>query len=54
MLSVCRERARNVKGEMVLRWIAAGMLDSERVKCFRELRELKAALRLTLPARGRR
>jgi putative transposase len=53
MLSICRERARNVKrwrgGEMALRWTAAGMLDSERsfrrVKGFRELPKLQAALR---------
>lgn len=53
MLSVCRERARNVKrwrsGEMALRWTAAGMLDAEhsfrRVKGFRELPQLAAALR---------
>ncbi len=53
MLSVCRERARNVKrwrgGEMALRWTAAGMLDAERsfrrVKGFRELPKLRAALR---------
>ena len=53
MLSVCRERARNVKrwrgGEMALRWTAAGMLDAEksfrRVKGFRELPTLQAALR---------
>lgn len=34
MLSICRERARNVKrwrgGQMALRWTAAGMLDAER------------------------
>jgi transposase-like protein len=53
MLSICRERARNVKrwrgGEMALRWTAAGMLDAERsfrrVKGFRELPKLEAALR---------
>lgn len=53
MLSICRERARNVKrwrgGEMALRWTAAGMLDAERsfrrVKGFRELPRLQAALR---------
>lgn len=53
MLSVCRERARNVKrwrgGEMALRWTAAGMLDAERsfrrVKGFRDLPKLQAALR---------
>ena len=53
MLSVCRERARNVKrwrgGEMALRWTAAGMLDAERsfrrVKGFRGLPQLAAALR---------
>ena len=53
MLSICRERARNVKrwrgGEMALRWTAAGMLDAERsfrrVKGFRELGALQAALR---------
>jgi transposase-like protein len=53
MLSICRERARNVKrwrgGEMALRWTAAGMLDAERsfrrVKGFRELPKLAAALR---------
>lgn len=53
MLSICRERARNVKrwrgGEMALRWTAAGMLDAERsfrrVKGFRELPRLAAALR---------
>lgn len=53
MLSICRERARNVKrwrgGEMALRWTAAGMLDAEksfrRVKGFRELPKLQAALR---------
>ncbi len=53
MLSVCRERARNVKrwrgGEMALRWTAAGMLDAERsfrrVKGFRALPQLAAALR---------
>jgi putative transposase len=53
MLSICRERARNVKrwrgGEMALRWTAAGMLDAERsfrrVKGFRELGKLQAALR---------
>jgi putative transposase len=53
MLSICRERARNVKrwrsGEMALRWTAAGMLDAERsfrrVKGFRELPTLQAALR---------
>ena len=52
MLSVCRERARNVKrwrgGEMALRWTAAGMLDAERsfrrVKGFRGLPQLAAAL----------
>jgi putative transposase len=53
MLSICRERARNVKrwrgGEMALRWTAAGMLDAEhsfrRVKGFRDLPKLEAALR---------
>jgi transposase-like protein len=53
MLSICRERARNVKrwrgGEMALRWTAAGMLDAERsfrrVKGFRELPKLQAGLR---------
>jgi transposase-like protein len=53
MLSICRERARNVKrwrgGEMALRWTAAGMLDAERsfrrVKGFRELPKLQATLR---------
>jgi putative transposase len=53
MLSVCRERARNVKrwrgGEMALRWTAAGMIDAERsfrrVKGFRDLPKLQAALR---------
>jgi transposase-like protein len=53
MLSICRERARNVKrwrgGEMALRWTAAGMLDAERsfrrVKGFRDLPKLQAALR---------
>jgi putative transposase len=53
MLSICRERARNVKrwrsGEMALRWTAAGMLDAEhsfrRVKGFRGLPQLAAALR---------
>lgn len=53
MLSICRERARNVKrwrgGEMALRWTAAGMLDAERsfrrIKGFRELPKLRAALR---------
>ena len=48
MLSICRERARNVKrwrgGEMALRWTAAGMLDAERsfrrVKGFRGLPHL--------------
>ena len=53
MLSVCRERARNVKrwrgGEMALRWTAAGMLDAERsfrrVKGFRGLPQLATALR---------
>ena len=53
MLSVCRERARNVKrwrgGEMALRWTAAGMLDAERsfrrIKGFRDLPKLRAALR---------
>ena len=53
MLSICRERGRNVKrwrgGEMALRWTAAGMLDAERsfrrVKGFRELPKLQAALR---------
>jgi putative transposase len=53
MLSVCRERARNVKrwrsGEMALRWTAAGMLDAERsfrrLKGFRGLPQLQAALR---------
>lgn len=52
MLSICRERARNVKrwrgGEMALRWTAAGMLDAERsfrrVKGFRGLPQLAAAL----------
>lgn len=52
MLSICRERARNVKrwrgGEMVMRWTAAGMLDAERsfrrVKGFRDLPTLQAAL----------
>jgi len=52
ILSVCRERARNVKrwrgGEMALRWTAAGMLDAERsfrrVKGFRGLPQLAAAL----------
>ena len=53
MLSICRERARNVKhwrgGEIALRWTAAGMLDAERsfrrVKGFRALPQLAAALR---------
>lgn len=53
MLSICRERARNVKrwrgGEMALRWTAAGMLDAERsfrrVKGFRDLAKLQAELR---------
>jgi putative transposase len=53
MLSISRERARNVKrwrsGEMVLRWIAAGMLDAERsfhrVRGHRALPMLRAALR---------
>ena len=53
MLSVCRERARNVKrwrgGEMALRWTAAGLLDAERsfrrIKGFRDLPKLRAALR---------
>ena len=53
MLSICRERARNVKrwrgGEMALRWTAAGMLDAERsfrrVKGHRDLPKLQAALR---------
>jgi transposase-like protein len=53
MLSICRERARNVKrwrgGEMALRWTAAGMLDAERsfrrIKGFRDLPKLRAALR---------
>lgn len=53
MLSVCRERARNVKrwrgGGMVVRWTAAGMLDAERsfrrVKGFRDLPRLQVALR---------
>jgi len=53
MLSVSRERARNVKrcrgGEMVLRWTAAGILDAERgfrrVRGHRELVKLRAALR---------
>jgi putative transposase len=53
MLSICRERARNVKrwrgGEMTLRWTAAGMLDAERsfrrVKGFRDLAKLQAELR---------
>jgi transposase-like protein len=53
MLSVCRERSRNVKrwrgGEMVLRWTAAGMLDAERsfrrVRGFRDLVKLERALR---------
>ena len=53
MLSVCRERARNVKrwrsGEMALRWTPAGMLDAERsfrhVKGFRGLPQHQAALR---------
>ena len=53
MLSICRERARNVKrwrgGEMAMRWTAAGMLDAERsfrrVKGFRGLPQLAAALR---------
>ena len=53
MLSVSRERARNVKhwrgGEMVLRWTAAGILDAERsfrrIRGHRELPELRAALR---------
>lgn len=53
MLSICRERARNVKrwrgGEMALRWTAAGMLDAERsfrrIKGFRDLPQLAAALR---------
>jgi transposase-like protein len=53
MLSICRERARNVKrwrgGKMALRWTAAGMLDAEksfrRVKGFRDLPKLRAALR---------
>jgi len=53
MLSVCRERSRNVKrwrgGEMVLRWTAAGMLDAERsfrrVRGFRDLAKLERALR---------
>lgn len=53
ILSICRERARNVKrwrgGEMALRWTAAGMLDAERsfrrVKGFRGLPQLAAALR---------
>jgi putative transposase len=53
MLSVCRERARNVKrwrgGAMALRWTAGGMLDAERsfrrVKGFRALPQLAAALR---------
>jgi len=53
MLSICRERGRNVKrwrgGEMALRWTAAGMLDAERsfrrVKGFRDLAALQAALR---------
>jgi hypothetical protein len=53
MLSICRERARNVKrwrgGEMALRWTAAGMLDAERsfrrVKGFHDLPKLQAALR---------
>jgi putative transposase len=53
MLSVSRERARNVKrwrgGEMVLRWTAAGILDAERsfrrVRGHRELAKLRAALR---------
>ncbi|MGH8698249.1 MAG: IS256 family transposase [Burkholderiales bacterium] len=53
MLSICRERARNVKrwrgGEMALRWTAAGMLDAERsfrrVKGFRGLGQLATALR---------
>ncbi|MDQ3380562.1 MAG: transposase, partial [Actinomycetota bacterium] len=52
MLSICRERARNVKrwrgGEMALRWTAAGMLDAERsfrrVKGFRGLPQLAATL----------
>ncbi len=52
MLSICRERARNVKrwrgGEMALRWTAAGMLDAERsfrrVKGFRGLPQLAGAL----------
>jgi putative transposase len=53
MLSICRQRARNVKrwrgGEMALRWTAAGILDAERsfrrAKGFRELPKLQAALR---------
>jgi len=53
MLSVSRERARNIKrwrgGEMVLRWTAAGILDAERgfrrVRGHRELVKLRAALR---------
>ena len=53
MLSVSRERARNVKrwhsGEMVLRWTAAGVLDAERsfrrVRGHQELPKLRAALR---------
>ncbi len=52
MLSICRERARNVKrwrgGEMALRWTAAGMLDAERsfrrVVGYRDLPKLIAAI----------
>ncbi len=53
MISIARTTARNVKrwrsGKMALRWTAAGMLEAERqfrrVNGFRELQQLKAALR---------